>query len=152
VADCVDDDDDDDGVLDVNDNCPLLQNPEQVNTDGDDEGNLCDPDDDNDGILDGADNCPLVVNFGQDNLDGDTKGDKCDEDIDGDDYPNDADCAPYDPTINPNAVEECDLVDNNCNGLVDEGYIDTDGDGVKDAASVGAPVHRDPRDHRRPGG
>lgn len=38
--------------LDGLDNCPGLSNPNQVNTDGDSEGNLCDADDDNDGLSD----------------------------------------------------------------------------------------------------
>jgi hypothetical protein len=38
--------------LDGLDNCPALSNPNQINTDGDSEGNLCDADDDNDGLPD----------------------------------------------------------------------------------------------------
>jgi hypothetical protein len=33
--------------------------------------------------------------------------------------PRAGDCAPDDGTINPEAIEICDLVDNNCNGIVD---------------------------------
>jgi hypothetical protein len=45
-------DSDGDSLADYNDNCPQLVNEDQINTDGDDEGNDCDEDDDNDGIPD----------------------------------------------------------------------------------------------------
>jgi len=43
---------------------------------------------------------------------------------------NDQDCDDTNPTINPNAAELCDGVDNNCNGNTDEGCVleDCDGD------------------------
>ena len=49
-------DTDGDGVTDVNDNCPATPNgaaqDNQLNTDGDSQGNACDSDDDNDGLSD----------------------------------------------------------------------------------------------------
>ncbi len=79
-----DEDDDNDGVLDVDDNCPLVGNASQTDTDGDGQGDACDADDDNDGILDVDDNCPLVANPGQEDADGDGIGDVCDDDADND--------------------------------------------------------------------
>lgn len=89
-----DDDDDNDGVLDINDNCPLVGNANQLDTDGDGLGDACDPDDDNDGVLDVDDNCPLIANTDQADADGDGIGDPCDEDADNDGVPNTLDlCA-----------------------------------------------------------
>jgi hypothetical protein len=45
-------DHDADGLGDNGDNCPILVNVDQVNTDGDAEGDACDADDDNDGYSD----------------------------------------------------------------------------------------------------
>ena len=51
----------------------------------------------------------------------------------GDGFCDDDDCAPNDQTRRPNAIEACeDNLDNDCDGLVDEGCngcIDDDGDG-----------------------
>ncbi len=54
-------DDDADGVDDTIDNCPLLYNPSQLDTDGDLAGDDCDLDDDEDAVIDVADVCPLVA-------------------------------------------------------------------------------------------
>lgn len=48
----IDADDDADGIANDIDNCPLLANRDQLDTDGDQLGDVCDPDDDNDGIPD----------------------------------------------------------------------------------------------------
>jgi hypothetical protein len=59
------------------DNCPLVYNPDQIDTDNDGQGNACDDDDDDDGIPDGEDNCPLNDNPGQQDYDDDGVGDAC---------------------------------------------------------------------------
>ncbi len=45
-----------DGIADATDNCPAVANGDQLNTDGDTQGNACDTDDDNDGLLDTYEN------------------------------------------------------------------------------------------------
>ena len=78
VKDNCDDDDDNDGILDVDDNCPLVLNPNQEDNDLDGLGDICDDDDDNDGILDSVDNCQFTYNPGQEDRDNDGIGDACD--------------------------------------------------------------------------
>ncbi|MDQ3710889.1 MAG: thrombospondin type 3 repeat-containing protein [Acidobacteriota bacterium] len=72
------DDADNDGIADANDNCPMNPNPDQLDTDNDAIGNVCDDDDDNDSILDTIDNCPLLKNRTQLDFDFDGIGDACD--------------------------------------------------------------------------
>jgi hypothetical protein len=73
-----------DGLFDDVDNCINVSNPEQVDTDGDREGNACDFDDDNDGFPDGYE---LVHNLDPLNPDSDHDGI-----LDGNDrFPNDRD-------------------------------------------------------------
>ena len=58
-------------------------------------------------------------------------------DVDQDGFDNTVDCDDFDGTVNPNSIEYCDGIDNNCDGQVDEGvsklyYRDLDGDGFGD--------------------
>lgn len=57
-------------------------------------------------------------------------------DFDQDGYPAEIDCNDSDPAIHPAAFEECDGIDNNCDGVIDEGYPDITGDGVADCDPV----------------
>lgn len=88
LGDACDDDDDADGVPDAQpDNCRIVANPGQEDTNGDGHGDACPPvDNDADGLIDDDDNCDFAANPNQADLDGDDKGDACDRDDDGDRY------------------------------------------------------------------
>ena len=142
-------DTDGDADNDGADNCPLVKNAEQVDTDEDGTGNVCDTDDDADTVLDGVDNCPLIANTNQLDTDTDGVGDVCDTDIDGDTVLNDDDVFPLDSgesadtdgdKIGDNA-DNCPAVANadqvNTDGLADGGNAcdaDDDEDGVADTS------------------
>lgn len=68
-------DDDNDGIFNASDNCRNIANTNQLDTDGNGDGNECDVDDDADGVVDEVDNCPLVYNPGQEDVCTDADGD-----------------------------------------------------------------------------
>jgi hypothetical protein len=132
LGDACDADVDGDSLPNGTDNCPQVKNTPQSDVDDDGQGDACDEDIDGDDIGNDEDNCPLVANEEQADLDSDGVGDLCEDDKDGDGSPDLQDCAPLDPAIHPGAEEACDGADNDCNGIADEGYPDSDVDGLKD--------------------
>lgn len=138
---------DHDGILDADDNCPYVANPEQTDSDADGYGDACDSDDDNDGVLDGSDNCRVVANADQANADGDSFGDACDGDIDGDGIENRSDNCSYVANVDQTdtdkdgAGDECDANDDddawpdagdNCQAVWSSDQADLDSDGIGD--------------------
>ena len=132
LGDACDTDDDGDGIPDGTDNCPQLANAGQGDLDADAQGDACDADLDGDGVDNDTDVCPTTADPGQEDSDGDGTGDACDDDQDGDGVSDATDCAPNDPAVFPGQVEVCNGADDDCDFITDEGFTDTDADGLAD--------------------
>ena len=152
VAD-VDEDSDGDGIANSADNCPTTANADQLDTDTDGTGDVCDSDDDGDGVLDTADAFPLDATETTD-TDGDQIGDNTDTDDDNDGFTDSIEVScgtdPIDSSSSPTDTDadgdpDClDTDDDNDTYLDTQDafpldateWLDTDGDQIGDNTDI----------------
>ncbi|MCF8249352.1 MAG: choice-of-anchor D domain-containing protein, partial [Saprospiraceae bacterium] len=88
-------------------------------------------------VANNTDNCPATANPGQEDNDADGDGDVCDDDDDNDSTNDDDEVACGSDPLNANSTcEVCDGTDNDLDGDTDEGFADSDTDGIADCVDA----------------
>jgi len=131
-------DEDGDGISDEADNCPMVPNASQLNTDGDALGDACDEDDDNDGVLDINDSCDRGDLAWTSTLQTDHDGDGCrdtgeDNDDDNDSVSDFADACPV-GEVSWTSSSQTDYDGDGCQDTNED--IDDDNDRICDGTTT----------------
>jgi len=102
-----------DGFLGEGDNCPKVYNANQLDSDKDGKGDLCDDDLDGDGVPNSEDNCPMVWN--KDQKEGyhgkEGRGMECENDFDGDGVVDSEDICPENKKISKASFKGLETMD-----------------------------------------
>ena len=132
-------DSDGDGTLDSQDGCPNDPNKTAAGACG---CGVADTDSDGDGTADCVDGCPsnaaltspatYYLDADGDGFGGSTTTTACTSTPPSGYVATSTDCNDSSATVFPGAAELCDGVDQDCDGTADEGFTDTDGDGIAD--------------------
>ncbi|XP_049787190.1 cartilage oligomeric matrix protein [Schistocerca cancellata] len=134
-GDICDRDADNDGIPNSPDNCPLVSNPNQEDSEengGDKQGDACD-------------NCPTIPNYDQEDVDKDGIGDACDADMDNDGIPNQYDNCPRKANSDQRDSDSDGIGDvcDNCPKIPNEDQMDADKDLVGDVCDSDIDRDRD---------
>jgi len=100
-------------------------------------------------LCDSKDNdCDGAIDEDLGDTDGDGESDCIDEDDDNDGYNDDVDCAPLNAAVHQGATEQCDGLDNDCDGSTDEEIpgagLDCTVDGLQGVCAAGTVECHDP--------
>ncbi|MFZ9688439.1 MAG: lamin tail domain-containing protein [Phycisphaerales bacterium] len=138
-----DPDTDGDGTTDSQDGCPNDPNKIAAGACG---CGVADTDTDNDGTADCVDGCPsnaaltdpvtYYLDADGDGFGGATATTECSTTPPAGYVATSTDCDDASASIRPGAIELCDGVDQDCDGTADEGFPDSDGDGIADCVDT----------------